>query len=102
MLSKILICVVFIVIIIAAVLLFVAKYYKSKCSAINTKYELLNDRYNALENNYATLQASIKAKQEVENEKDKTLSDIASGSVDDSIKRLQNRNRKRNNENGGS
>jgi len=102
MLSKIFIYIILVLVVIIAFLFVVAKHYRKKCATINSEYDLLRNRYNALENNYNTLQASIKAKQEVQNEKDNALADIASGSVADSIERLQNRNRKRNNENSGS
>lgn len=102
MLSNIFICVVLVLVVIAAFLFIMTKHYHKKATTMSTEYDLLRNRYNALESNYNTLQATIKAKQEVKNEKDNALADIASGSVDDSIERLQNRNRKRNNKNGSS
>ena len=83
-------------------LFFVAKHFYKKSKTTSTEYEHLRNRYNALEINYNALQASIKAKKEVQNEKDKKLVDIANGSADDAIARLQNRNNKRSNKNSCS
>lgn len=83
-------------------LFFVAKHFYKKYETASTEYDYLRNRYNALEINYNALQASIKAKKEVQNEKDKKLVDIANGSADDAIARLQNRNNKRSNKNSRS
>lgn len=80
------------------VLFFVAKtFFIKKYETASTEYDYLRNRYNALEMNYNSLQASIQAKKEVQNEKDKKLTEIANGSADDAIARLQNRNNKRSN-----
>lgn len=87
---------------ICTALFFVAKHFYKKYKTASTEYEYLRNRHNALEINYNALQASIKAKKEVQNEKDKKLVDIANGSADDAIARLQNRNNKRSNKNSDS
>ena len=102
MVSKVFLCIVLGLLVLAAILFVVAKHYYKKCTTMDKEYDLLRNRYNALEINYNTLQATVTAKQEVQNEKDKALSDIANGSVDDSIERLQNRNNKNRNKHSGS
>ena len=97
MLSNIMIYVIVGLIGICAVFFFVAKHFYKKYKTTSTEYDYLRNKYNALEMNYNSLQASIQAKKEVQNEKDKKLTEIANGSVDDAISRLQNRNNKRSN-----
>ena len=89
-------------VIVCTVFFFVARYFYKKYKTASTEYYRLRNMYNALELNYKTLQATVQAKKEVQDEKDKQLADIASGSADDAIIRLQNRNNKRNNKNSSS
>ena len=84
------------------VLFFVAKHFYKKYKTASTDYYYLRSMYNSLELNYKALQEAIQAKKEVQDEKDKQLAEIASGSADDAILRLQNRNNKRSNQNSGS
>lgn len=102
MLNNIVICIVVGLIGICTVLFFVTKHFYKKYKTTSTEYDYLRNRYNALEMNYNSLQASIQAKKEVQDEKDKKLAEIASGSADDAIARLQNRNNKRSNKNSRS
>ena len=81
---------------------FVARHFYKKYKTASTEYYYLHSMYNALETNYKALQATIQAKKEVQDEKDKQLADIASGSADDAIIRLQNRNNKRSDKNSSS
>lgn len=83
-------------------LFFVTKHFYKKHKTLSKEYYYLRSMYNALEGNYNTLKASVQAKKEVQDEKDKQLAEIASGSADDVILRLQNRNNKRSNENSSS
>lgn len=83
-------------------LFFVAKHFYKKYKTTSTDYYYLRSMYNSLELNYKALQEAIQAKKEVQDEKDKQLAEIASGSTDDAILRLQNRNNKRSNQNSGS
>ena len=83
-------------------LFFVAKHFYKKYKTASTEYYYLRSMYNSLELNYKALQETIQAKKEVQDEKDKQLAEIASGSADDAILRLQNRNNKRSNQNSGS
>ena len=83
-------------------LFFVAKHFYKKYKTASTDYYYLRSMYNSLELNYKALQEAIQAKKEVQDEKDKRLAEIASGSADDAILRLQNRNNKRSNQNSGS
>ena len=83
-------------------LFFVTKHFCKKYKTASTDYYYLRSMYNSLEINYKALQTSIQAKKEVQDEKDKQLAEIASGSADDAILRLQNRNNKRSNENSSS
>lgn len=78
-------------------LFFVAKHFYKKYKTASTDYYYLRSMYNSLELNYKALQETIQAKKEVQDEKDKQLAEIASGSADDAILRLQNRNNKRSN-----
>lgn len=78
-------------------LFFVAKHFYKKYKTASTEYYYLRSMYNSLELNYKALQETIQAKKEVQDEKDKQLAEIASGSADDAILRLQNRNNKRSN-----
>ena len=84
------------------VLFFVAKHFYKKYKTASTDYYYLRSMYNSLELNYKALQTSIQSKKEVQDEKDKQLAEIASGSADDAILRLQNRNNKRSNQNSSS
>lgn len=81
---------------ICTILFFVAKHFYKKYETTSEEYDYLHNQYNSLEMNYKSLQASIQAKKEVQNEKDKKLTEIANSSADDAILRLQNRNNKRN------
>ena len=83
-------------------LFFVAKHFYKKYKTASTEYYYLRSMYNSLELNYKALQEAIQAKKEVQDEKDKQLAEIASGSADDAILRLQNRNNKRSNQNSGA
>ena len=83
-------------------LFFIAKHFYKKYKTASTDYYYLRSMYNSLELNYKALQEAIQAKKEVQDEKDKQLAEIASGSADDAIIRLQNRNNKRNNKNSSS
>ena len=83
-------------------LFFVAKHFYKKYKTASTDYYYLRSMYNSLELNYKALQEAIQAKKEVQDEKDKQLAEIASGSADDAILRLQNRNNKRSNQNSGA
>ena len=83
-------------------LFFVAKHFYKKYKTTSTDYYYLRSMYNSLELNYKALQETIQAKKEVQDEKDKQLAEIASGSADDAILRLQNRNNKRSDQNSGS
>ena len=83
-------------------LFFVTKHFYKKYKTLSKEYYYLCSMYNALEGNYNTLKASVQAKKEVQDEKDRQLTEIASGSADDAIVRLQNRNNKRSNENSSS
>ena len=83
-------------------LFFIAKHFYKKYKTASTDYYYLRSMYNSLELNYKALQEAIQAKKEVQDEKDKQLAEIASGSADDAILRLQNRNNKRSNQNSGS
>ena len=102
MLNNIIICVIVGLVGICVIFFCVAKHYYNKYKTTNTEYDYLRNRYNALETNYKTLEQSIHAKKEVQDEKDKKLAEIASGSADDAILKLQNRNSKRNNKSSGS
>ena len=84
------------------VLFFVAKHFYKKYKTASTDYYYLRSMYNSLELNYKALQEAIQSKKEVQDEKDKQLAEIASGSADDAILRLQNRNNKRSNQNSSS
>ena len=81
---------------ICTILFFVAKHFYKKYETTSAEHDYLRNQYNSLEMNYKSLQASIQAKKEVQNEKDKKLTEIANSSADDAILRLQNRNNKRN------
>ena len=83
-------------------LFFVTKHFYKKYKTAYTEYYYLRSMYNSLEINYKALQTSIQAKKEVQDEKDKQLAESASGSADDAILRLQNRNNKRSDQNSGS
>lgn len=83
-------------------LFFVTKHFYKKYKTASTDYYYLRSMYNSLELNYKALQETIQEKKEVQDEKDKQLAEIASGSADDAILRLQNRNNKRSDQNSGS
>ena len=83
-------------------LFFVAKHFYKTYKTASTDYYYLRSMYNSLELNYKALQEAIQAKKEVQDEKDKQRAEIASGSADDAILRLQNRNNKRSNQNSGT
>lgn len=102
MLNSVIICVIVGLIGVCVVFFFVAKHFYNKYKTTATEYDYLRNRYNALELNYKTLEQSIQAKKEVQNEKDQKLTEIANGSADDAIARLQNRNRKRSNKDSNS
>ena len=102
MLNNVIICVIVVLLGVCTALFFVAKHFYKKYETASTEYDYLRNRYNALELNYKTLEQSIQAKKEVQNEKDKKLTEIANGTVDDAILRLQNRNNKRSNKNSSS
>ena len=87
---------------VCVVLFFIAKHFYKKYKTASTDYYYLRSMYNSLELNYKALQEVIQAKKEVQDEKDKQLAEIASGSADDAIIRLQNRNNKRSNQNSSS
>lgn len=87
---------------VCTVLFFVARYFYKKYKTTSTDYYHLHSMYSSLEINYKALQATIQAKKEVQDEKDKQLAEIASGSADDAIIRLQNRNNKRSDKNSSS
>ena len=87
---------------VCTVLFFVARHFYKKYKTSSTEYYYLQSMYDALEINYKALQATVQAKKEVQDEKDKQLADIASGSADDAILRLQNRNNKRSDKNSSS
>lgn len=84
------------------VFFFVSRHFYKKYKTSSAEYYYLHSMYTALEINYKALQATIQAKKEVQDEKDKQLTEIASGSADDAIIRLQNRNNKRSDENSSS
>lgn len=102
MLSKIAIYAIVGLVGVCVALFFVAKHFYKKYKTASTDYYYLRSMYNSLELNYKALQESIQAKKEVQDEKDKQLAEIASGSADDAILRLQNRNNKRSDQNSGS
>ena len=102
MLSKIAIYAIVGLVGVCVALFFVAKHFYKKYKTASTDYYYLRSMYNSLELNYKALQEVIQAKKEVQDEKDKQLAEIASGSADDAILRLQNRNNKRSNQNSGS
>ena len=102
MLSKIAIYVIVGLVGVCVALFFVAKHFYKKYKTASTDYYYLRSMYNSLELNYKALQEVIQAKKEVQDEKDKQLAEIASGSADDAILRLQNRNNKRSDQNSGS
>lgn len=102
MLSKIAIYAIVGLVGVCVALFFVAKHFYKKYKTSSTDYYYLRSMYNSLELNYKALQEVIQAKKEVQDEKDKQLAEIASGSADDAILRLQNRNNKRSNQNSGS
>lgn len=83
-------------------LFFVAKHFYKKYKTASKEYYYLHSMYNSLETNYNALKGSMQAKKEVQDEKDKQLAEIASGSADDAILRLQNRNNKRSDQNSSS
>lgn len=83
-------------VVVCTVLFFVSRYFYKKYKTASTEHYHLCSIYKSLETNYKALQATVQAKKEVQDEKDKQLADIASGSADDAIIRLQNRNSKRN------
>ena len=99
MLSKIAIYVIVGLVGICMAFFFVTRHFYKKYKTVSREYYYLHSVCNALEGNYNALKASIQAKKEVQNEKDRQLAEIAVGSSDDSIIRLQNRNNKRSNEN---
>lgn len=84
------------------VIFFAARHFYKKYKTSSTEYDYLQSMYTALEIHYKALQATIHAKKEVQDEKDKQLTEIALGSADDAIIRLQNRNNKRSNKNSSS
>ena len=102
MLNNVIVCVIVGLVGICTALFFVAKHFYNKYKTSATEYDYLRNRYNALELNYKTLEQSIQAKKEVQNEKDKKLTEIANGTADDAIARLQNRNNKGNNKDSSS
>ena len=102
MLSKIAIYAIVGLVGVCVALFFVAKHFYKKYKTASTDYYYLRSMYNSLELNYKALQEAIQAKKEVQDEKDKQLAEIASGSADDAILRLQNRNNKRSDQNSGS
>ena len=77
-------------------------YFYNKYKTSSTEYYHLHSMYTVLEINYKDLQATVQAKKEVQDEKDKQLTKIASSSADDTIIRLQNRNNKRSDKNSSS
>lgn len=81
---------------------FAARYFYKKHKTSSTEYDYLHSMYTALEIHYKALQATVQAKKEVQDEKDKQLTEIAIGSADDAIIRLQNRNNKRSDKNSSS
>ena len=95
MLNNIMIYVIVALIGVCIACFFVARHFHKKYETTIIDYHCLQNKYTALERNYSTLQASIQAKKEVQDEKDKKLTEIANGSADDAILRLQNRNNKR-------
>ena len=87
---------------VCTVLFFVAKHFYKKYKTESTAHYYLRSMYNSLEINYKALQEAVQSKKEVQDEKDKQLAEIASGSADDAILRLQNRNNKRSDQNSDS
>ena len=81
---------------------FSSRHFYKKYKTSSTEHNYLQGMYTALELHYKALQATVQAKKEVQDEKDKQLTEIASGSTDDAIIRLQNRNNKRSDENSSS
>lgn len=84
------------------VIFFAARHFYKKYKTSSTEHAYLQSMYTALEIHYKALQATAQAKKEVQDEKDKQLTEIASGSADDVIIRLQNRNNKRSDKNSSS
>ena len=84
------------------VFFFAARHFYKKYKTSSTEHDYLQSMYTALEIHYKALQATAQAKKEVQDEKDKQLTEIASGSADDAIIRLQNRNNKRSDKNSSS
>lgn len=97
MLNNIILYVIIALVVLCIVFFFVARHFHKKYETTIIEYHCLHNKYTALERNYNTLQAAIQAKKEVQDEKDKKLTEIANGSADDAILRLQNRNNKRSN-----
>ena len=81
---------------------FASRHFYKKYKTSSTEHNYLQSMYTALEIHYKALQATVQAKKEVQDEKDKQLTEIASGSADDAIIRLQNRNNKRSDKNSSS
>ena len=102
MLNNIAIYVIIALIGICIALFFVTKHFYKKYKTASTDYYYLRSMYNSLEINYKALQEAIQSKKEVQDEKDKQLAEIASGSADDAIIRLQNHNNKRSYKNSSS
>ena len=102
MLNNIAIYVIIALIGICIALFFVTKHFYKKYKTASTDYYYLRSMYNSLELNYKALQEAIQSKKEVQDEKDKQLAEIASGSADDAIIRLQNHNNKRSYKNSSS
>lgn len=102
MVSKIILITLVALLILAIIAILFAKEYRQKYLDTSHRYEGLRNQYDALEMNYNNLVHLWQEKQRVHNETEKTLSDIANGSVDDSIKRLQNRKSRNKNSSGGS
>lgn len=102
MLNEIAIYIVLVLAGVCMVIFFAARHFYKKYKTSSTEYDYLHSMYAALEIHYKALQATVQAKKEVQDEKDKQLTEIAVGSADDAIIRLQNRNNKRSDKNSSS
>lgn len=102
MLSKIAIYVIVGLAGVCVALFFVTRHFYKKYKTVSKDYYYLRSMYNALERSYNALKEAMQAKKEVQDEKDRQLEEIAGGSADDAILRLQNRNNKRSDENSSS
>ena len=102
MLIKLLALALFVLVIVVTILALRLQHYKEDSHYKTMEYNVLHNKYIALEEQYTAYVKSVTDKKKVKDETEQKLTDIANGSVDDSIMRLQNRKNNRRNKSSGS